>query len=335
MKRYPQIYTELPSTKKQLAVYSMTMADEFILKTPDALMNGHATVDIIKNCCPEIQNGWLIQLTDLNTILSAIRIASGNAKIDISIKCPHCKKSETYDLDLQQYTANLNAGQNTWDSPIEVNSQVSINLIPPCYKVLNDWAIAEFKIGKQLQQVQHLEDENLKLTYTSQLVEKFNILQKEKLLSSINEIYTREPHMVVNDRSDIIEYINCIDISEYNKLMDEYKNKIKACQLPNIQIKCANEECAKDLDVPFELDFCNVFRNQILHSDNDQIKRTVDKMEKDSRLLSAELIKLMWYMRGSITYEDAMNLTTAEKKIVTDLIKENLETTKKTHMPFF
>jgi hypothetical protein len=39
-------------------------------------------------------------------------------------------------------------------------------------------------------------------------------------------------------------------------------------------------------------------------------------------------------MRG-MSYAEAMNLSFEERQIVTEIIKDNLETTKKTHLPFF
>jgi len=40
-------------------------------------------------------------------------------------------------------------------------------------------------------------------------------------------------------------------------------------------------------------------------------------------------------MRGGLTYTESMHLSMEEREIISELIKENLETTKKTKMPFF
>ena len=40
-------------------------------------------------------------------------------------------------------------------------------------------------------------------------------------------------------------------------------------------------------------------------------------------------------MRGSITLDEAYNLCNEDKSLIGDIIKENLETTKKSGMPFF
>ena len=43
---------------------------------------------------------------------------------------------------------------------------------------------------------------------------------------------------------------------------------------------------------------------------------------------------MCWYMRG-LSFSEGMNLSYEEREIVSEIIKENLETTKKTQMPFF
>lgn len=44
---------------------------------------------------------------------------------------------------------------------------------------------------------------------------------------------------------------------------------------------------------------------------------------------------MSWYMRGGISYEDALNMSNQERKILNEIIESNLETTKKTQLPFF
>ena len=46
-------------------------------------------------------------------------------------------------------------------------------------------------------------------------------------------------------------------------------------------------------------------------------------------------MQLCWYMRGSISYTEAMELGHLEREIIVKLIKDNLETAKKSGMPFF
>ena len=58
-------------------------------------------------------------------------------------------------------------------------------------------------------------------------------------------------------------------------------------------------------------------------------------MEKETVSIRQEALKMCWFMRGGITYDQSMQLSIAERKIVNDIVKENLETTKKSGLPFF
>jgi hypothetical protein len=40
-------------------------------------------------------------------------------------------------------------------------------------------------------------------------------------------------------------------------------------------------------------------------------------------------------MRGGISYDEAMLLGFEDRKIISDIVKDNLETAKKSGMPFF
>lgn len=57
-------------------------------------------------------------------------------------------------------------------------------------------------------------------------------------------------------------------------------------------------------------------------------------MDKDARGIKKEVLKMCWYMRG-LSFSEGMNLSYEERELVSEIIKENLETTKKTQMPFF
>jgi hypothetical protein len=61
----------------------------------------------------------------------------------------------------------------------------------------------------------------------------------------------------------------------------------------------------------------------------------VDQMDKEANDMRQEAIKVAWYMRGGISYEQALQLSMSERTAISGLIKENLETTKKTGLPFF
>jgi fructose-1,6-bisphosphatase len=72
-----------------------------------------------------------------------------------------------------------------------------------------------------------------------------------------------------------------------------------------------------------------------LYLDNEGINKLVLDYEKDTKALKRELYKICWYMRGSISIEQAYNLTIEDRELVGKIIEDNLETTKKSGLPFF
>jgi hypothetical protein len=58
-------------------------------------------------------------------------------------------------------------------------------------------------------------------------------------------------------------------------------------------------------------------------------------MEREAKQMRIEALKMCWYMRGGITYAQCLQLNSVERGVIGDIIKENLETTKKTQLPFF
>jgi hypothetical protein len=58
-------------------------------------------------------------------------------------------------------------------------------------------------------------------------------------------------------------------------------------------------------------------------------------MDKEVANIRQEALQMTWYMRGGLSYDQALQLSVGEKKIINELIKGNLETTKKSGLPFF
>jgi hypothetical protein len=61
----------------------------------------------------------------------------------------------------------------------------------------------------------------------------------------------------------------------------------------------------------------------------------VDRMDQEADSIRQQSLKMSWYMRGGATYEDIMQMSFRERSLISDLIKDNLETTKNSKLPFF
>ena len=65
-----------------------------------------------------------------------------------------------------------------------------------------------------------------------------------------------------------------------------------------------------------------------------EILQEAKRLDQEARDIKKDVLKMCWYMRG-LSFSEAMNLSWDEREIVGEIIKDNLETTKKTGLPFF
>lgn len=68
---------------------------------------------------------------------------------------------------------------------------------------------------------------------------------------------------------------------------------------------------------------------------NEEIEKLVADYDRDTKAVKKDLLKLCWFMRGGLTYDQAHLLTPEEREFIGKIIEENLETTKESGLPFF
>lgn len=67
----------------------------------------------------------------------------------------------------------------------------------------------------------------------------------------------------------------------------------------------------------------------------DEILDEVKRMEGEQKEIKNEVMKLCWFMRGGVTLDEGFCLSHEDRVIIGNIVKENLETTKKTGLAFF
>ena len=70
-------------------------------------------------------------------------------------------------------------------------------------------------------------------------------------------------------------------------------------------------------------------------SDSEKIEKIIDSMDQEAKQIRNSVLKMCWYMRGGVTYSEAMNMGIQERELINAIIKENIDTTKKSGLPFF
>ena len=66
-----------------------------------------------------------------------------------------------------------------------------------------------------------------------------------------------------------------------------------------------------------------------------EIIKFLKDFESKTKNLKLQLMKICWFMRGGLTWQESLDLSPDEREIASQLVKENMETAKKTGQPFF
>ena len=119
---------------EELEVFSMTASNEIATKTPDTLLSGNTTVDIIKSCVPSIRNPWEIPLTDIYTILGVIRMASYGSSINAKNTCTECTGWYLYPW-FRSGSCNFSLPKD--DKKLDQKSFLNFKFINPGFNTLN------------------------------------------------------------------------------------------------------------------------------------------------------------------------------------------------------
>lgn len=73
----------------------------------------------------------------------------------------------------------------------------------------------------------------------------------------------------------------------------------------------------------------------LLRLDHEAAQKLFDGYEEDTNKIRKSSLQLSWYMRGGASYDDIMNMSSVERKMISGIVDDNMETTKKSGLPFF
>lgn len=66
---------------------------------------------------------------------------------------------------------------------------------------------------------------------------------------------------------------------------------------------------------------------------NDEIVALIESYDRESKAIREESLRMSWYMRGGLSYNEAMGLSPIERDLVSKIIDSNIKATEKSGMP--
>ena len=265
--RQPKLYIDLPSngkwydenilsdsTSTSLAVFSMTANDEIGFKTPDALINGEATVKNIKSCIPAILDPWKVRTIDVDSILIAIRMATYGQSMTVNSTCTKCGEENAYEIDLQRYLDIFKTKQ--YQDTILYNDFI-VKLRPLTYKQWTEVQKKQTSFSRAINlQIPQIKDEKQKEEALQSIIDQINELT---LLSILDQVASIEVDgEIETDQKEIVNFLsNGQDVTFFHKIKDAIEKNISNWGLPSEDIKC--DKCEHQDKLRISLDVSDFF----------------------------------------------------------------------------
>lgn len=264
--RQPKIYIRLPSGGEfyppgsldisatgEYPVFAMTAKDELMFKTPDALLSGQSTVEVIKSCIPAILDPWKMPTVDIDAVLIAIRVATYGEVMEVETNCPNCNAENSYGVNLVNWLGGL--ADFKYESQIFVDPLV-VHIRPYTYQELTKTSL------KTLEQQRVFDVINDEKMSDEEKISRFNDSFVKITSMTVNIIATciskiESPAGVVTDQEMILDFINNAPKDVFDKIsvhLQDLKGKI---ELTPQDAKCA--ECDTEFVMPVTMDQSNFF----------------------------------------------------------------------------
>jgi len=264
--RQPAIYVRLPSQGKfyppgginvpptgELPVYPMTAMDEITYRTPDALFNGQATVNVLGSCVPDILDHWSTPALDVDTLLIAIRIASYGHDMDFGTRCPKCSHECEHTVDLRGVLDTLRAPD--YNQTLRAGD-LEIFFKPMSYRDLNDNNAIQFENQKLLTMLPdgQIPDKE-KMEALTNALQRITEITVRALSQSIAAIKT--PQALVSELPFIEELLKNCDRDLFTRIKDHIINLKGQSEMPPMRITCPG--CQNQYEQAVTLDMSSFF----------------------------------------------------------------------------
>lgn len=88
-----------------------------------------------------------------------------------------------------------------------------------------------------------------------------------------------------------------------------------------------------DKQLEYYIGSIKFFRLKLLALSNSEIESYVKSLENLQKEIKDEIFRISWHMRGGVSSHDLFHTYSFEdRKIITEIIKDNIETVKKTQL---
>jgi hypothetical protein len=274
--RQPSIYISLPSRGAyysdqvfkstdtgEIPVLPMTAKDEIAFKTPDAMINGQATVDVIRSCCPNLLDPWQMVNYDLDAVLIAIRIATYGETMDFTAIVPVVNEQVSHTVNLPSLLDQTR--QIKIKEDFKTKNGFVFTVKPLTYKEVTNIQVKTFEQQKQLVQTNVPGANVTEEQKTQRFAEAYKALTElnfQMLSNAFTKIVTPDGD-TVTDKAQIVDFLQNADSVFVNEVQDKMIELRSQAQIKPLKMKSTEEQIKKgapvSFDVPITFDNSNFF----------------------------------------------------------------------------
>ena len=272
--RQPAIYINLPTKGRyysadayaptatgEIPVLPMTARDELSFRTPDAMMSGQATVDVIRSCMPNVLDPWKLVNYDIDIILLALRIATYGETMDITAVVPVVNESMTQSVNLPALLDTVRS--ITIDDNAVTKQGFRIKFNPLTYKEITQSQLLAFEQQKTMSSVSasQMSEEEKNKRFTESF-KKLTDVNWSILQDSIQQITTPDG-VVVSDKEQINDFLANCNSKIVLEIQEELGRVRNQANFKPLKFKSTEEQIKRgapvSFDVPLTFDSSNFF----------------------------------------------------------------------------
>lgn len=263
--RRPSIYVKLPSGCRnylpgivdlpesgEMPVFPMTAIDDITTKTPDALFNGSAIVDIIKSCVPNIKEPWKITSVDLDAILIAIRSASSGNDMEIETTCPKCQEESTYGVNLIGLLTTLKSGD--YDKELPINDLL-VKFRPLTFKEMTEAGLTQFEMQRLFASVNAIGNIEEKTVKSKEALKTITDVTMQVLAKTVE--YVKTPAAFVDQNEYILDFLRNCDKATFELIKTHNAGLKVASEVKPLKVKCMH--CEYEYEQAFTINATDFF----------------------------------------------------------------------------
>ncbi len=270
--RQPALYLRLPTLGKwynggdvrvnedaEIAIYGLSAVDDIMLNTPDAMLNGKALENVIKNCAPDVLDAKKALVPDLEAVFLGIKMATNGGKYELERKCPKCNHDNNFEVNCAQLLDTMTYVEES-DTVLSFGDTLEIRIRPYTFEMRQIFLQKQFEEEKTLRAIDDKNkdlDEFAKASILAESIEKLSRMTFELVSRSIESVTMLKEEIAVTDPAQISEWLVNINKKQADQIIESVNRLNEVGPSKKVHAQCS--ACQHEWDDSLNFDPVSFF----------------------------------------------------------------------------